>query len=146
MKTHETIRHHVEIRFRDVDAMGHVNNAVFFTYFEEGRKVFLEKVLGIVHASQYPFIMARIECDYRAPLLLGNRPVLEIWIGEIGTRKFTFRYRLRDPDSDDLIYAAGESVMVFYDYTSGRSVPLSPDVSQRIRPFVEETDRGGDVS
>ncbi|MBU2497282.1 MAG: thioesterase family protein, partial [Proteobacteria bacterium] len=46
MGKHKELITELAVRFRDIDAMGHVNNAVFFTYFEEGRKAFLEEVLG----------------------------------------------------------------------------------------------------
>jgi len=129
----------VEIRFRDIDAMGHVNNAVFFTYFEEGRKLFLKDVLGIVHHSDYPFIMAHIECDYKAPLKLGETPALEVWIKDVGVKKFTFVYRMADPDDPSREYCRGESVMVFYDYGAARTVPIPDDVLERIAPYVEKS-------
>lgn len=126
----------IEIRFRDIDAMGHVNNAVFFTYFEEGRKAFLEKVLGIVDPSEYPFILAHIHCDYRAPLKLGDHPLLEVWVGETGEKKFTFRYRLADKKNPAREFGSGESVMVFYDYEAGRSIPIPQDIRERLEPYA----------
>jgi acyl-CoA thioester hydrolase len=144
MRATKTVCLDMDIRFRDIDAMGHVNNAVFFTYFEEGRKAFLEEVLGIVQPSDYPFIMARIECTFKAPLRLGDRPVCETWIRDVENRKFSFRYRVIDRDSADLIYAEGESIMVFYDYSAGRSVPISSEVKKRIHPYMELPAGDGD--
>ena len=137
MRAYKTVRQDMDIRFRDIDAMGHVNNAVYFTYFEDGRKVFLEEVFGIVQPSDYPFIMARIECTFKAPLRLGDRPACETWIRDVENRKFSFRYRIIDRDSSDLVYAVGESLMVFYDYSAGRSVPIPSEVKSRIHPYVE---------
>ena len=117
--------------------MGHVNNAVFFTYFEEGRKVFLEKVLGIVNAADYPFIMAHIQCDFLRPLLLGAHPLLETWIGEVGTKKFLIRYEIREQGREETIYCRGESVMVFFDYTTQKTVPIPAEVLDKIREYVE---------
>lgn len=138
MSSHHRIIRPLEVRFRDLDAMGHVNNAVFFTYFEEGRKAFLEEVLGIVDAASYPFILPHIHCDYRAPLRISDRPALETWIGEIGKRKFSFRYRLTLRDDTSCVFGNGESVMVFYDYHAERSIPIPADVLEKMTPYVEE--------
>jgi acyl-CoA thioester hydrolase len=127
----------IDVRFRDVDAMGHVNNAVFFTYFEEGRKVFLEEVLWIVDAADYPFIMAHIQCDFLRPLLLGTRPLLEIWISDIGTKKFTFQYEIKEQGREQTLYCRGESVMVFFDYTARKTIPIPEKILNKIREYVE---------
>lgn len=137
MTTHQKIVHPIEIRFRDIDAMGHVNNAVFFTYFEEGRKAFLQEVLAVMGPSDYPFILAHIHCDYRSPLELGHRPAVEVWIGDIGERKFTFRYRLVDQADAARVYGSGESVMVFYDYRDRRTISIPGHVRERLAPFSE---------
>ena len=78
MENHQIIVADLTVRFRDVDAMGHVNNAVFLTYFEEGRSAFLARVLEIVDPSEYPFILARISCDYLRPLKLGDRIAIQV--------------------------------------------------------------------
>jgi len=140
MISHQKIVRPVEVRFRDLDAMGHVNNAVFFTYFEEGRKAFLDEVLDIVNPAAYPFILAHIHCDYRAPLRISDQPSIETWIGEIGNRKFSFRYRLNLRDDPSRVFGIGESVMVFYDYRAERSVPIPPDVLEKIIPYAEAPD------
>ncbi len=137
MTAHQRIVQPIEIRFRDIDAMGHVNNAVFFTYFEEGRKAFLQEVLEVMGPSDYPFILAHIDCDYRSPLELGHRPAVEVWIGEIGERRFTFRYRLVDQGDPVRVYGTGESVMVFYDYRNRRTIPIPEHVRERLAPYLE---------
>lgn len=94
MEKHEKIVTDISVRFRDIDSMGHVNNAVFLTYFVEGRKAFLEKVLKIVDPADYPFILAHINCDFLRPVKLGDRISLQVWVGEIGEKSFRFRYRI----------------------------------------------------
>jgi acyl-CoA thioester hydrolase len=61
----------VDIRWRDVDALGHVNHAVFITYLEEGRDAFYRKVLG----ADPHYVVARIEIDLRAEVRLADRRV-----------------------------------------------------------------------
>ena len=66
------------VRFRDIDSMGHVNNAVFFTFFEEGRKAFLNKILNISNPDDYNFILAHIDCDFLKPVKINDQITLQL--------------------------------------------------------------------
>ncbi|VBB41955.1 Thioesterase superfamily protein [uncultured Desulfatiglans sp.] len=138
MENHQIIVADLTVRFRDVDAMGHVNNAVFLTYFEEGRSAFLARVLEIVDPSEYPFILARISCDYLRPLKLGDRIAIQVWIGRVGKKSFVFKYRIVNRGDPDAIYAAGESTMVLFDYKENRTVPIGPAFLERVQAYCEE--------
>ena len=80
------------VRFKDIDFMGHANNAVFFTFFEEGRKEFLNKILNISNPDGYNFILAHISCDFLKPVKINDTITLHLWIGKIGGKSFTFIY------------------------------------------------------
>lgn len=139
MQNHKKIAMCVTIRFRDIDAMGHVNNALFLTYFEEGRKVFLSEVFGITEPGQYPFILARISCDYLRPINLCDTVALHVWVSEIGNKSFTFAYELFDPDDNMSVYANGSSVMVCYDYNEKKTIPISDSFKKKIIDYCECT-------
>jgi acyl-CoA thioester hydrolase len=130
--------HEIEVRFRDIDSMGHVNNAVFLTYFEEGRKVFLSSVLNIVDPEDYPFILAHIDCDFLKPMKLGDRPLLEVWIGEIREKSFAFKYRIVERSDETVVYGKGESVMVLFDYKENKSIPIPRDFLEKILEYCEQ--------
>ena len=66
----------IEIRWRDVDAYGHVNNAVYLTYLEEARDAWVEKVLGPVSDNTWDFVLARVEIDYVSELTLEDGAVV----------------------------------------------------------------------
>ena len=73
----------VEIRFKDLDALGHVNHAVFITYFEEGRKAFFLKHFDVGESTEFNFIMAHVRCDYLKPITLTHERVnLQMWVGK----------------------------------------------------------------
>jgi len=77
----------IPIRFRDLDAMGHVNNATFLTYFEEGRKEFFIHVLKSSSPKDFPFILAQVTCQYLRPIELDDKIVQEtVWISRIGKK------------------------------------------------------------
>jgi acyl-CoA thioester hydrolase len=116
----------ITIRFRDIDSMGHVNNAVYFTYFEEGRKEFLRSLFNIVSPSEYNFILAHIRCDYLKPIRISDPISLHVWVGETGQKKFDLLYAIVNRDDPSTVYATGRSVQIFYDYKKNTSMPIPP--------------------
>ena len=114
----------ITTRFRDIDSMGHVNNAVYFTYFEEGRKEFLRSLFNIVNPDEYNFILAHIRCDYLKPIRISDPISLELWVGEIGLKKFDLVYAIVNRDDSSAVYATGRSVQIFYDYKKNASMPI----------------------
>jgi acyl-CoA thioester hydrolase len=115
-------RHRLSVRFRDCDAMGHVNHAVYFTYLEQCRLTFWRELTG-TPSPHTRAIIARAECDYRAPAHFGDELEVRVNIGEIGRSSFTLVYEIVQAGSDRLV-ASGKTVMVSYDYAAGASVPL----------------------
>jgi acyl-CoA thioester hydrolase len=109
--------HRESVRFRDVDAMGHVNNAVFLTYLEEARIAYLLKFGAEVESM----ILARVEIDFRAPLRMGDEIEIGVRPSNVGTKSFGLEYEVR---SGETLAAEAKTVIVSFDYESGRSVDL----------------------
>src|SRR5262245_10963482 len=109
--------HREQVRFRDVDEMGHVNNAVFLTYIEEARIAYLLRF----DARVTDMILARVEIDFRAPLRSGDELEIGVRPVSIGTKSFQLEYQVR---SGDTLAAEAKTVIVSYDYETGRSVEL----------------------
>ena len=127
-------RHRLSVRFRDCDAMGHVNHAVYFTYFEQGRLTFWRELTG-TPSPHTRVIIARAECDYRSPAHFGDELEVSVRVGEIGQSSFALIYEIAHVGSGRLV-ASGRTVMVSYDYENGASVPLPPatrDLLQRVK-------------
>jgi len=127
-------RHLEAVRFRDLDALGHVNNAVFLTYFEMARGAYW-KALGLRDWSSLgTYLVARAEVDFRSPVGLADRPVCHVHVGSIGTRSFTMDYLLVETGSGRVI-AEGRTVQVMVDDTLRRSRPLSDEMKEAVRRF-----------
>ena len=109
--------HRETVRFRDVDAMGHVNNAVFLTYIEEARIAYLLRF----DAGVTDMILARAEIDFRAPLCAHDEIEIGVRPAAIGTKSFELEYEVR---SGAAVAAQAKTVIVSYDYESGRSIEL----------------------
>lgn len=123
----------IEVRFRDCDMMGHVNNAVYLTYLEIARFAYW-KAAGLDRvAGEISYILARVEIDYRAQAEVGE--VLDVGVGVtgIGRSSFTMAFEIRNPAGR--LIAAAKSVQVTYDYRAGASVPVPDAVRARIAEF-----------
>lgn len=141
MKEHKKIVIDIPIRFRDIDSMNHVNNVVYFTYFEEGRKEFVRKLFRIVNPEDYNFILAHISCDFLKQIKISDTVFLEIWIGEIRRKSFDFIYRLigKKVDNDKLeVYANGKSTQVFFDYKKKTTLLIPKHIREKISEFSSE--------
>jgi acyl-CoA thioester hydrolase len=131
-----TFKTEINVRFRDIDGMGHVNNAVFFTYFEEGRKAFFQNISAGSDLSIFPFILAHIGCDFLSPIKLDTRLSLEMWVKEIGTKSFELGYRLVDLADALMTYAKGESVQVCFDYGENKSIAVPAELKQKLTEYL----------
>ena len=127
MPTDFAYRHRLSVRFCDCDAMGHVNHAVYLTYFEQCRLTFWREVTGMP-SPHTRVIIARDECDYRAPAHFGDELEVRVRVDAIGRSSFTLGYEIVHAVSGQPV-AAGKTVMVSYDYDKGASTPL-PDATR----------------
>lgn len=123
--------HELDVRFRDCDPMGHVNNAVYVTYLEVARFAWWRQVFGPTGLADHGFIVARVEVDYRKPALPGERLLVRLRVEKLGRTSFTVIYEILNTRTREVV-AEGRSVQVAYDYEAGRSVPLSPDLRARL--------------
>jgi acyl-CoA thioester hydrolase len=125
----------IEVRFRDLDAFGHVNNAVIFTYLETARVRYIADVgirLPRIGWNELGFILAHINCDFRRPLFYGQKVEVGSRIAEIGRSSFKLEHRV---EADGQLAAEGYGVIVHYDYPSSRSVPILDELRTKIEVF-----------
>ncbi len=112
----------LEVRFRDIDAMGHVNNAVYATYTEQARTRYARDVLE-TDLSSVPTVLASLSIEYRRPVLLSDGAVtVSIDVPEIGTSSLPMEYTIATPDGD--VAAEAESTQVFLDPETERPAPI----------------------
>ncbi len=124
--------HHLEVRFRDLDAMGHVNNAVFVSYLEVGRVAYMRCLVGGPETSFdhsdwkriFPFVVAELSCRYVSPVSLDDPLVIHLRASRLGRSSFDFEYLLTT--GEGRVAAVGWSVQVAYDYDTGKPTAL-PD-------------------
>lgn len=113
----------IEIRWRDLDAYGHVNNAVYLTYLEEVRDEWLERALGS-DGDLWDYVIARVEIDFRRELRQADERVLaRCRLARLGNSSVRTTEELATPDGE--VAARAEAVLVARDRETGRARPLS---------------------
>jgi len=113
----------LEVRWRDMDALNHVNNAVYFTYLEQARVHYLREVgLDFREDDEVSFIIAEASCAYHSPLTLGEQ--VRIWVrtSELRTSSFIFEYRMEGEDGR--LAALARTAQVCYDYQVSQPRPI----------------------
>lgn len=114
----------LQIRWRDVDAYGHVNNAVYLNYLEEARDAWVQHVLGPVADDVWHFVLARVAIDYRSELKQSDREVVvRCGLESIGRSSIRTREEVRKLDGT--VSAEAVSVIVPRDPATGGSRPLT---------------------
>lgn len=119
----------VATRYADYDTKGHVNNAVYLTYFEMARHHAWVETMGF--DADFPFIVAEATVRYVSQAMIGEPLAIELATTEVRTKAWVWSYVLRAA-RDDRVVAEGRTVQVMFDYASGRSIPIPDDVRARL--------------
>ena len=147
----------LQIRFRDLDPLAHVNNTVYFTYYEEARSYYFnrletwlqewpsreehQEVESIVShpphnpriqtrpdGSHYGILVKEVTCTYVLPLVRSDTVEVGVRVVHIGRTSFVTEQQIRDADDHERIFATGRSVMVWCNYLTGRPHPIPPSL------------------
>ncbi len=124
----------VQIRWVDLDAFQHINNAVYLSYMELARVHYWVEVIGKTRIEDINFIIAEIDIKYKAPATLGDRLAVGIRADELKTHSFKFFYEFRET-SKGLLAAEAMSVQVVYDYKAQKTVELPDDLRRPMEAF-----------
>jgi len=122
----------LQVRFRDIDAFGHVNNAVFFSYLEQARIRYLLDVLQPATTfDRLPLILARVELDFRSPIMFAEEVGVETRIDRIGRSSIAMSHRMVAGAEVRLVGEA-RTVLVTYDYATARPMDVPDEWRARV--------------
>ncbi|HSN55114.1 MAG TPA: thioesterase family protein [Candidatus Sulfomarinibacteraceae bacterium] len=132
--------HAVAVRFVDVDAMGHVNNANYATYFEEARVAYIRRACSETFSDRdlgttFPFILLDLYCRFLSPVRVAEVLDVGIRLSRVGGKSFDFEY-LVVARSDGRAVAVGRSTQVYFNYADNRTEPV-PDALREAFARVE---------
>jgi acyl-CoA thioester hydrolase len=132
-----TIELELSVAWGEQDLFGHVNNIVYFRYFESVRMHYLERIgaLRSHHEQGIGVILASTTCDFKKPVEWPQRLTVMTGTTQIGNTSFTLIYRIEDEGGT--VVAEGTSVQVTYDYNARVKVPIPP----AIRKAIEDLQR-----
>ncbi|WP_299206017.1 acyl-CoA thioesterase [Brumimicrobium sp.] len=115
----------IQVRFADCDMMGHVNNAVYLSYFEQARLFYFEQLVGKEWDYQKQgTLLVKNEVVYLKPVFLHDSPEISIHLIEIGEKSFTFGYKV---SVNGEIRTTGASKLVCFDFRTNSSVKVFPE-------------------
>ena len=114
----------MDVRWRDLDAFNHVNNATFLTYLEEARLLWLESLPGPWLGEHSAPVLAAAQVNFRRPIPWPERLRVELLVQRVGSSSLTLGHRLVSARDDSVLYSDGHTVMVWVDGQSGKAASL----------------------
>lgn len=125
-------RHELTVPWRDLDAAGHVNNAVYLSYMETARAEAYMRLKGPSRRIEdLDIILARTSIDYRSPANLHEVLVVSVTPARVGESSFTLRYDIREKATGRLV-AEAESVQVLFDYAANAKKRIPDDLRAKL--------------
>jgi acyl-CoA thioester hydrolase len=131
--------HHVDIslRYRDLDPMNHVNNAVYASFLEQARNAYFQDVLG-TRLDEEDMVIADLEVEFQRPVTLADDAVrIHTRVPSLGTSSFPVEYVVA---ADGEQKATGATTLVCYDREAGSSRPIPDEWRETIAAFEGLTD------
>ncbi len=127
-------QHKLTVRFRDCDAFGHVNNAVYLTFLEEARSHWLFSLTQGASLADIPFIVASIQIDYRSPAYFQEELDISVRVDDMRSRSFALASEIT---CGDRLVANARVVLVAYDHANRKAVPVPEELKLRLLASVQ---------
>ncbi len=128
--------HRLNVRFRDLDALGHVNSGVYIAYMETARVAFASELFSNEPWYRVPLILASARCEYKRAI---EQPVaLEVkhCVSRVGASSWDLDYAIEDEGGN--VYAIGRTTQVWYDYDEGESGPIPAEAREALEAELGE--------
>ena len=128
----------IQLRWKDIDQFGHVNNAVYLTYFETAR-YYYNRDVNQWDWNQDQYIIASIKVDYLRPIFYPGDIKVFLRIGDIGDKSFVFHYAITfEKNGIEKLAATGQSTQVFYDIRNQKTIPIPERIMKQWKAFEKE--------
>jgi acyl-CoA thioester hydrolase len=126
-------RRAVDVRFRDLDAMGHAHHTLPLIYLEEARAEYWRRVAGRPALRDIDYVMAEVTVRFHARIEWPSRVDVALRTSRLGEKSFAMEFEIRG--ADGTLLSSGRTVQVCFDYEAGASRPLPPELRARIERF-----------
>jgi acyl-CoA thioester hydrolase len=128
----KTFIFHHPLRWGDMDAMGHLNNTLYFRLLEEARIQWFASLNLPTHGANFGPILANISCDFVKPMLYPNTAVITQTVAKVGNSSLHHSCTIETLAEPGVIYARSTSVVVWMDYAAGKSAPWPQTISAQL--------------
>lgn len=126
----------MQVRWGDLDALNHVNNTVYFRFFEEAR-VQLFSLAGVIQSENKVSVVAHVSCDFLKPLFYPATAVVSQVLVRVGRSSIEMETLLERDDEPGVLYAKGRYVMVGADPVTGKSLPWTEQELARLAQLMD---------
>ena len=131
-------KHHLEIRWSDMDEMHHVNNAVYLTYFEQARILYFGDALKL-NWEEISFILASVHVDYLKPLVFPAPAFVYMRVSKFGNKSFEMHYLVTSlKNGKEEVSASGYSTLVMFDYKTNQTMVVPESLKEKVRNYEPE--------
>lgn len=121
----------IQVRFADLDVMGHVNNSVYLSYFEMTRVHYFKELVGTNWDwRKEGVLLVRNEIDYVKPILLNDEPTIHMTLEKIGDKSFSLLYEIK---INEEVHTKGRSVLVCFNAEAGKTIPVPVAMAEALR-------------
>ncbi len=129
----------VNIRFSDLDAFKHVNNACYLTYIEQARIAYFSDIVGWNYDwSKKGIILAKATVDFIFPIHLADQVLVYTHCNRMGTKSFDLQYRMVKMENEkEILLSDASTVMVAFDYDLQKSIEVPPEWKDLIKVYEE---------
>jgi acyl-CoA thioester hydrolase len=118
------------VQFRDIDVMGHVNNATYLQYMETARVELARKLGQVREGFRAGFIVASARVEFKKPIRDERRITVSVWVSRIGDRSWDLDYSIRVPRRGE--YAIGRTTQVAYEYKTRSAAKISGKLKKEL--------------
>ena len=123
------IRESFRPRFKDTDALGHINNASITTWFEEGRRSIFKYFIPDLDPKKWKLIIARVEVDYVAQAHYQEEVTIKTWVEKIGNSSFQL---YQEAHQGSTIVSKSKTFLIHFDYASQKSIPIPAAIRKNL--------------
>ncbi len=118
------------VQFRDIDVIGHVNNATYLQYMETARVELARRLGQVTEGFRPDFILASARCEFKKPITDERRITVSVWVSRIGDSSWDLDYSIHGPR--EVEYAIGRTTQVAYDYKTSSAIQVSRRVKREL--------------
>ena len=129
----------VQIRFSDIDVLGHVNNAVYMNYFDMAKTKYFQAVHNAKDWSRLDVVVANVNVDFLSPVFFNEDIIVKTKITRLGNKSFDMIQQIELADSGE-VRTISRSVMVGFDTSTNLSKPLTECWKEQVREFEADID------